>query len=89
MDKRLLIAAFVAAVVLVGITGVNIMKTKESPKITTAPETTQPQEPMLKEEQVVACDAADRANTCQTKLPKLVGLVTMEDCCKHLGKCCQ
>ena len=42
----------------------------------------------LNEAQIVACDAAQEGNTCKTKLTNLVGLVTLDDCCKKLGKCC-
>ena len=42
----------------------------------------------LSDFQVTACNAADRSGTCKTKLPKL-NLITPEECCRHLGKCCQ
>jgi hypothetical protein len=42
----------------------------------------------LSDFQVTACNAADRSGTCVTKLPKL-NLISPEDCCKYLGKCCQ
>jgi len=42
----------------------------------------------LSDIQVTACNAADKAQTCETRLPKLVGLVTKEECCKYLNKCC-
>jgi len=42
----------------------------------------------LSDFQVTACNAADRSGTCKTKLPKL-NLITLEDCCRYLGKCCQ
>ncbi len=42
----------------------------------------------LSDFQVTACNAADRSGTCRTKLPKL-NLITPEECCKYLGKCCQ
>lgn len=41
----------------------------------------------LSEFQVTACNAADRGDTCRTKLPKL-NLITPEECCRYLGKCC-
>ncbi len=41
----------------------------------------------LSDFQVTACNAADRSDTCRTKLPKL-NLITPEECCKYLGKCC-
>ena len=37
--------------------------------------------------QIAACNAADKANTCKTRLAKL-GVVTTEECCKYLQKCC-
>lgn len=41
----------------------------------------------LSEFQVTACNSADKGNTCDTKLPELE-LVTKEECCEILGKCC-
>jgi len=43
--------------------------------------------PQLSELQITACNAADQANTCNTRLPE-IGIVLKEDCCKALGKCC-
>jgi hypothetical protein len=42
----------------------------------------------LSDFQVTACNAADRSGTCATKLPKL-NLISPEECCGYLGKCCQ
>ena len=41
----------------------------------------------LSDFQVTACNAADRSGACRTKLPKL-NLITPEECCRYLGKCC-
>ena len=41
----------------------------------------------LSELQVTACNSADEAGTCDTKLPEL-GIVTTGKCCEILGKCC-
>lgn len=41
----------------------------------------------LSELQVEACNAADEAGTCDTRLAEL-GIVLKEDCCQILGKCC-
>lgn len=41
----------------------------------------------LSELQVSACNSADAAKTCDTRLAE-VGIVLKEDCCKELGKCC-
>lgn len=49
--------------------------------------TTTLKETPLSEIQVTACNAADEGGTCETKLNEL-GLVTLDDCCKYLGKCC-
>lgn len=46
------------------------------------------QENKLSEFQVTACDSADIAGTCDTRLEEL-GVVTKEECCESLGKCCQ
>jgi hypothetical protein len=41
----------------------------------------------LSELQIEACNSADAANTCDTRLAE-VGIVLKEDCCRELGKCC-
>ena len=41
----------------------------------------------LSELQIEACNSADAAKTCDTRLAE-VGIVLKEDCCKNLGKCC-
>ena len=41
----------------------------------------------LSELQETACNAAEIGNTCNTRLPDL-GLVTTDECCAALGKCC-
>jgi len=41
----------------------------------------------LSELQVVACEVADEAGTCESRLPDL-GIILQEDCCQALGKCC-
>ena len=41
----------------------------------------------LSEMQVTACNTANEAGTCNTRLAEL-GIVLKEDCCKALGKCC-
>ena len=41
----------------------------------------------LSDFQITACNAADEGGTCDTKLTQ-VNLVTKEECCKYLGKCC-
>ena len=41
----------------------------------------------LSELQVTACNTADEAGTCDTKMPEL-NLVTTGKCCEILEKCC-
>ena len=41
----------------------------------------------LSDLQIEACNSADAAKTCDTRLAE-VGIVLKEDCCKELGKCC-
>ena len=41
----------------------------------------------LSELQISACDSADAAGTCDTRLQE-VGIVLKEECCKELGTCC-
>jgi len=42
----------------------------------------------LSELQVSACNAADEAGTCQTRLVE-VGIIMPSECCEVLGKCCK
>lgn len=37
---------------------------------------------------MTACEEADKAGTCQTRLIE-VGIVMPDECCKTLGKCCE
>lgn len=46
-----------------------------------------PQKKSLSEMQITACNTADEAKTCDTRLAEL-GIVLKEDCCQNLGKCC-
>ena len=41
----------------------------------------------LSDLQIEACNSADAAHTCDSRLAE-VGIVLKEDCCKNLGKCC-
>ena len=41
----------------------------------------------LSDMQIEACNSADAAKTCDTRLAE-VGIVLKEDCCRELGKCC-
>lgn len=45
------------------------------------------QQKALSEFQIDACNAAEAADTCGTRLSE-VGVVLKEDCCGLLGKCC-
>lgn len=45
------------------------------------------EKPSLSELQVAACDAADEAETCDTRLIE-VGIVMPNECCEVLDKCC-
>jgi len=45
------------------------------------------EKPELSKIQIVACYAAEKGNTCFTKLPELE-LVSPETCCKVLDVCC-
>ncbi len=98
MDKNIALV-LVVAVVLVGFFALDnltpakkqsITPTTQADQTPTTVPTTLPAagEGPLSDLQVTACNAADRAQTCQTRLPKLVGLVTQEECCKYLKKCC-
>jgi len=41
----------------------------------------------LNDLQIQACNTADEAGTCNSRLPE-VGIVLSEECCEALGKCC-
>jgi len=99
MENKNIAIVLVVAVVLVGFFALDSSTLKKKPSITptTRIEETQttivpiggvPENVPLSDLQVTACNAADKAQTCQSRLPKLVGLVTKEDCCKYLQKCC-
>jgi hypothetical protein len=99
MDKSIAIV-LVVAVVLVGFFALNNLAPDKTPSITPTTRTEETPitvattlsqgatENALSDLQVTACNAADKAQTCQTRLPKLVGLVTKDECCKYLKKCC-
>jgi len=42
----------------------------------------------IQELKQTACEAAENADTCRTRLPEL-GFVTNEECCELFGKCCK
>ena len=64
---------------LIIIIGLFLIGCKESPK-KEAPEE-------LSELQATACNTANEAGTCDTRLNEL-GIISKEDCCEILGKCC-
>jgi len=41
----------------------------------------------LSDLQIQACNSADEAGTCETRLSE-VGIVLVEECCQQLGECC-
>ncbi len=41
----------------------------------------------ISEIKMVACNKANEANTCFTKLPEL-GIISPEECCSEMKKCC-
>ena len=43
--------------------------------------------PQLSSMAKTACEVADREGTCDTRLVEL-GIVTKEDCCRAIGRCC-
>jgi len=74
MKKNALISLLFLLIMLVAVG----CKTAEQGKST---------KPALSELQIEACNSADAAKTCDTRLVE-VGIVLKEDCCKELGKCC-
>ncbi|MFZ2455486.1 MAG: hypothetical protein WAX07_03315 [Candidatus Altiarchaeia archaeon] len=101
MENKNIAIVLVVAVVLMGFFALDSLGPKGTPSITpttraeetqttvaTTPTGVTQENVPLSELQVTACNAADKAQTCQTRLPKLVGLVTQQDCCKYLKKCC-
>ena len=74
----LVIVILVAVIILVNYTNTSQNKTTQQKTST---------KPALSELQISACNSADAAKTCDTRLAE-VGIVLKEDCCKELGKCC-
>lgn len=83
MENKIIIGIIILGVLVVGIL-LFIPKSKEVVEVTT---TTIPSTEELSDFQITACNAADEGGTCDTKLPQF-DLVTKEECCKYLGKCC-
>ena len=61
----------VLILVIVALTGCQVTETPKS----------------LSELQITACNTANEAGTCDTRLAEL-GIVLTEECCQLLGKCC-
>lgn len=74
MRKFALISILIFLIILISV-GCNTTEQSKSTK------------PKLSELQISACNSADAAGTCDTRLAE-VGIVLKEDCCKELGKCC-
>lgn len=75
--KRFLVLLVLAVVLLTACKKAQEQKNEEMPEKKTA----------LSELQTEACNSADMAKTCDTRLQEL-GIVLKEDCCEALGKCC-
>ena len=74
MEKIFLISVSIFLIILIAVGCQNIEQNKST-------------KPALSELQVEACNSADAAKTCDTRLTE-VGIVLKEDCCRELGKCC-
>jgi len=70
--KKMFLILIIIGVLIIGCK----QEVKEAPKKT-----------QLSELQVAACNSADAAKTCDTRLAE-IGIVLKEDCCRELGKCC-
>jgi len=89
--KKEIFVIFLIGVISIGIALYFILtkpisSPNEEKKITETPPTTIKGVP-LSEIQIAACNTADEVGTCETNLKKL-NIVTVEECCKYLGKCC-
>ncbi|NOQ55553.1 MAG: hypothetical protein GQ477_01970 [Nanohaloarchaea archaeon] len=62
-------------------------RSQQSSELIEAPEVIKKPIVKLSELQETACNAAERGNTCDTRLSDL-GLVTKDECCVALGMCC-
>ena len=79
---NLLLILFILVIVFFFVVSVVNQKQNEAAK--TSPKL----EPKtLSELQTQACNIADQAGTCNSRLAD-VGIVLKEDCCEVLGKCC-
>ena len=85
-NKTLLAAAITLSVFCILCIGPN-EPTKPTTTLSDMTPTTQPTGTGLSEFQISACNTADEAGTCHTKLPEL-GVISPEKCCEHLKKCC-
>jgi hypothetical protein len=74
VKKKILISLSIFLLILIAV-GCKTTEQNKSTKTT------------LSELQISACNSADAAKTCDTRLAE-VGIVLKEDCCKELGKCC-
>ena len=74
MKKIILICLLIFLIIVIVIGCQNIEQNK-------------PTKTTLSEFQIEACNSADAAGTCNTRLAE-VGIVLKEDCCRELVKCC-
>ncbi len=84
VNKNLIIGVVILGVFIVGVSFLMPGLSKDGVEGTTS---TIPSAGELSDFQIAACNAADEGGTCDTKLSQFE-LVTKEECCEHLGKCC-
>lgn len=80
---RITLLVLCALVLLVGVSACTSTPAAQPVTSTTAPAASV----QLTDLQVTACNSADAGQTCVSKLPDL-GIVTKEQCCQALKKCC-
>ena len=76
MKKTILILSSIFLIILIIVIGCKNIQQNKVDKSKT-----------LSELQIEACNSADAAKACETRLPE-IGIVLKEDCCEVLEKCC-
>lgn len=71
IKRQMMIGLLAIIIVLAFFLILNVMKGKQK----------------LSDLQITACNSADAADTCDSRLSE-VGIVLKSECCKILGKCC-
>ncbi len=75
-------SVLIILLILITLNACKALEIKENSQLNTPP-----QQKTLSDIQIIACNTAHEAGTCETRLAE-IGIVLKEDCCEVLGKCC-